>query len=70
MGAELVQWLVGHLTVLPYHQLVVVAARRDVLVVEGPLEAADLLLVPFQLRNIILFLSQVSVQDALVLGPR
>ena len=50
----------------PKQQLVVVAARGELLVIEGPLEPAHLLPVTEQLCSVILRCPQVSMQDAMV----
>ena len=50
----------------PKHELVIVATRSKLLIVEGPLETADLLAMAEQLCCIIVWASQVPVQNAVV----
>ena len=54
----------------PKHKLVVIATGSKLLIVEGPLEAADLLAMAQQLCCIIVWASKVSVQDAVVPAAR
>ncbi len=50
----------------PQQQLVVVATRSQLLVVERPLEATDFLSVTDELGRVVLRAAQVSMQDAMV----
>ena len=54
----------------PHAELVVVAARGQLLLVEGPLQAADLLAVPMQLGHVRRLLPHVAVQDVVIPAAR
>ena len=65
VAGELMERFSGSCVVLigPNHELVVVASTCKELVVEGPFETTDLLLVTLEARDELASNSQVSVQD-------
>ena len=63
---ELNNGLVG--SQIPYHQFVVIATRRQLLVVERPLKAADFLLVSDHLAELVVLGSQISLQNVSILA--
>mmetsp|Transcript_28191 Transcript_28191/g.42678 ORF Transcript_28191/g.42678 Transcript_28191/m.42678 type:complete len:281 (+) Transcript_28191:125-967(+) len=65
--AEFNQWL-DVVRLVPDQQLVIVASRGQLLLVRAPLEAADFLLVAFELRKVVRFCSHVTVENGLVSG--
>lgn len=69
MTGELACWL-ELIVDRPDVELVVVASRGKLLLVEGPFEAAYLLLMTLKAAEEVVLLSQIPLQDALVLGAR
>lgn len=69
MLAELNQRLLGA-TSAPDKKLVVIAPRRQLLVVKGPFEPTNLLVMSLQLGKVWLWHPQISMQDGLVATPR
>lgn len=55
---------------VPNHELVVVAARCELLVIEGPLQPTDLLLVTGEFAEVLARGSQVSLQDVAIAASR
>jgi len=69
MLAELGKWVTAAPRT-PQQQFVIVTARRQLLVVKAPLEAADLLAMADQFCGIVLAAAQVPVHDAVVAAAR
>ena len=65
---ELDYWLVW--VQIPNHQFVIVAARCELLIIEAPLQAANLLLVTHQLAEVRALSPQVSLQNVTVTAAR
>ena len=63
---ELNNGLVG--SQIPYHEFVVIATGRQLLVVERPLKAADFLLVSDHLAELVVLGSQISLQNVSILA--
>lgn len=69
VAAKLACWLelVVH---RPHEELVVVTSRCELLLVVGPLEPADFLLVTLQRREVVVRLPEIALQNRLVLRTR
>ena len=65
MLVKLLQWL-RCAAGAPDHQFIIVSSRRELCVVEGPLQTTYFLPVPDEFGDVILALSEVSVQNVVV----